>query len=194
MRALTRGLSRHVATLEMTELSFRFATADDIPLLVVLTESAYRGDDSRAGWTTEADLLDGQRTDLEEITDLVRGPQTRFLLAMHEQRVLGSVLLSSNGDHVYIGMFAVSPVEQGRGIGRLMLAEAEAIAGREAFARTEMTVIGQRPELIAWYRRRGYELTGERRAFPYDDLRFGIPRRPDLYFEVMTKALGTQGT
>jgi ribosomal protein S18 acetylase RimI-like enzyme len=173
----------------MSELSFRFATADDIPVLVALTESAYRGDASRAGWTTEADLLDGQRTDLEEITRLVAGPSTRFLLAVRDGYVIGSVLLSSNDDHVYIGMFAVSPVEQNRGLGRKMLEEAEAISRREAFARTEMTVIGQRPELIAWYRRRGYEVTGERRAFPYGDLRFGQPRRADLYFEVMTKSL-----
>jgi GNAT superfamily N-acetyltransferase len=86
-------------------------------------------------------------------------------------------------------MFAVAPIEQGHGIGRLILGEIETLARREGFVRTEMTVIGQRPELIAWYTRRGYALTGERRPFPYGDLRFGVPRRPDLYFEVMTKAL-----
>jgi len=52
-----------------------------------------------------------------------------------------------------------------------------------------MTVIRQRPELIAWYERRGYRLTGERRSFPYGDERFGQPNRDDLEFVVLEKTL-----
>ena len=53
----------------------------------------------------------------------------------------------------------------------------------------EMTVIANRGELIAWYERRGYVLTGERRPFPLDDPRFGLPKTRDLAFVVLEKPL-----
>ena len=52
----------------------RAATEDDVPALVRLVNSAYRGDSSRAGWTTEADLLGGVRIDAERLTAAVRSP------------------------------------------------------------------------------------------------------------------------
>jgi ribosomal protein S18 acetylase RimI-like enzyme len=171
-------------------MQFRRATLADVPAIVSLVESAYRGDASRVGWTTEADLLGGQRTDAEAVTSLITDPASRILLAENADGLLGSVLLSDEGEGAYIGMFAVRPGGQGRGVGSALLGEVERVSRHELGRRfTRMTVLVQRPELIAWYERRGYRRTGEREPFPYGDPRLGLPRRDDLAFEVLRKEL-----
>jgi ribosomal protein S18 acetylase RimI-like enzyme len=171
-------------------LTFRLANHADIELIRALVHSAYRGDVSRRGWTTEADLLDGQRTDPAELQGFMDSPHARIVLAFEEARLVASVLMALEESAVYVGMFAVEPALQGRGIGRAILAEVERRALEDGVAHTlRMTVIGQRAELIAWYGRRGFLRTGERRAFPYGDPRFGLPLRDDLYFEVLEKPL-----
>ncbi|MER5781697.1 GNAT family N-acetyltransferase [Streptomyces mobaraensis] len=177
----------------------RAATAADAPALVPLIESAYRGDASRVGWTTEADLLDGQRTDEEGVTAVVTAEGSRVLVAEHPDTArrpedsadpLACCHIEHRGDHAYFGMFAVRPALQGAGLGRVMLAEAERVARAEWGVREmHMTVIRQREELIAWYERRGYRRTGKMVPFPYGDERFGIPRREDLEFELLVKEL-----
>jgi ribosomal protein S18 acetylase RimI-like enzyme len=171
-------------------MRFRRAQPEDVPAIVALVESAYRGDVSRRGWTTEADLLDGQRTDPDEVTAAVAGPATVVVLAETPEGLQGSVLLREEADAVYLGMFAVRPGLQGRGLGSALLREAERVT-REELGRhaVRMTVLAQRPELIAWYRRRGYQVTGAREPFPYGNPRFGLPRTPDLVFEVLRKSL-----
>ncbi|MFG3114915.1 GNAT family N-acetyltransferase [Streptomyces sp. NPDC048197] len=174
-----------------TELIFRTAVDADVPGLVDLIESAYRGDASRAGWTTEADLLEGQRTDPEGVAAVVRHETGLLLVAEREGALTACCQLEHRGDHAYFGMFAVRPALQGGGLGRTMLAEAERTARENWEAREmRMTVIRQRTELIAWYERRGYRRTGEFSPFPYGDERFGIPQRADLEFEVLVKPLG----
>lgn len=172
-------------------LSFRHAAAGDVAAIVALVESAYRGDASRAGWTTEADLLDGQRTDAVAVATLLRAPASTVLLAESGGTLVGCCELERRPDaQAYFGMFSVQPAQQGGGVGRDLLAEAERIARDEWGATTMvMTVLAQRAELIAWYERRGYQRTGETKPFPYGDERFGIPRRPDLIFDVLAKAL-----
>jgi ribosomal protein S18 acetylase RimI-like enzyme len=171
-------------------LVFSRATSADVDAIVALVESAYRGDASRAGWTTEADLLDGQRTDRAGVLGLIEGTRSRILLAHDEGELVGSVLLEDEGDKAYIGMFAVRPGLQSRGLGSALLGEAERVARDELHRDVaRMTVIAQRSELIAWYERRGYAQTGEREAFPYGNERFGKPRRDDLYFVVLEKRL-----
>ena len=171
-------------------LTFRPAVPADVDALVVLVESAYRGDTSRAGWTTEADLLEGQRTDAAALVELLTAPASRIVLAESGGRIVASVLLTDEGGSAYLGMFAVHPPFQGGGIGRRLLEEAERQAREDlGVPVARMTVIAQRPELIAWYERRGYRQTGEREPFPYGDERFGRPQRSDLYFVVMKKAL-----
>lgn len=171
-------------------LQFRRAQAADVPRIVALVESAYRGDVSRTGWTTEADLLDGQRTDPEEIASLCTSDSARIVLASDGYELLGSVVLAPEAGGLYLGMLSVQPTLQGRGVGRALLAEAERIAHDEGHGtRIRMTVIGQRSELIAWYVRNGYRVTGRREPFPYGQPRFGLPKRPDLYFEVLEKEL-----
>jgi ribosomal protein S18 acetylase RimI-like enzyme len=175
------------------DLTFRFAAEADVPAIVSVVESAYRGDASRAGWTTEADLLDGQRTDAEAVSAVLAAPDSVVLLAETDGMLAGCCHLERRlADEVYFGMFAVRPGSQGQGWGAQILAEAERLARDEWRAATVvMTVIGQRTDLIAWYERRGYRRTGEERPFPYGDERFGVPRRPDLSFVVLAKSLST---
>jgi len=174
---------------ESTALRFRPAVAADIPAIVALVESAYRGDSGRRGWTTESDLLDGQRTDAAGVAALLNPPDSQVLLAEREGRLLASCHIERHGAEGYFGMFAVDPAQQGGGLGKAVLAEAERIAREDWHCRTmHMTVIVQRAELIAFYERRGYRRTGEYQPFPYGDARFGIPRRDDLRFEVLRKA------
>jgi len=170
------------------EVRYRDAVPADIPALVALVESAYRGESSRVGWTTEADLLGGQRTDAEDIAALLGDAAARILLAVEAEDVVGCVLLRREPGGAYLGMLAVKPALQTRGLGKALLAEAEGRArGELGAARVRMTVIEQRTELIAWYERRGYRRTGATEAFPYGNPRFGLPKRPDLRFVVLEK-------
>jgi ribosomal protein S18 acetylase RimI-like enzyme len=172
-------------------LLFRRAGGADVPAIVALVESAYRGEVSRTGWTTEADLLAGQRTDAEAVADILRAPGSTVLLAETAGDLMACCQLEQRPPGVaYFGMFSVQPTGQGRGVGRKVLAEAERIAREEWGATTMiMTVLAQRADLIGWYERRGYRRTGEQRPFPYGDERYGIPRRPDLVFDVLAKPL-----
>jgi ribosomal protein S18 acetylase RimI-like enzyme len=171
-------------------LIIRPATTADAPALVALVNSAYRGDSSRAGWTTEADLLDGQRVDVEGLTETIARPGNVILLHEHRRVPVACVHLERTGEDCYLGMLTIQPTMQGAGLGRQMLEAAERRAMKHWSSREmHITVIVQRTELIAWYERRGYRRTGERRSFPYGDERFGLPRRDDLAFEVLRKPL-----
>jgi ribosomal protein S18 acetylase RimI-like enzyme len=171
----------------------RVATEADAPALAGLVNSAYRGKSSRAGWTTEADLLGGQRVDVDRLNEIIGTPQNVILV--HEQggEPVACVHLEQTGDHCYLGMLTIRPTLQGTGLGRQILEAAEEFAVQYWGSRSmHMTVITQREELIAWYERRGYRRTGTRKPFPYGDERFGIPRRDDLVFDVLSKPLSAQ--
>ncbi|WP_312166661.1 GNAT family N-acetyltransferase [Phenylobacterium sp.] len=172
-----------------------FAPADssDLPAVADLVNSAYRGETSRQGWTTEADYLGGQRTDAQTLArDLAANAQAALMTLRDEPGgpLLGCVWLEpSDGGAWYLGMLTVRPDLQDRRLGRTLLAAAEDHARAQGARRVRMTVIQIRDTLIAWYERRGYARTGETRPFPYADLRFGQPVRDDLEFIVMERAL-----
>ncbi len=169
----------------------RPATTADIPALHALIESAYRGDSARAGWTHEADLLGGQRTDQTLLAEALVDPQSVLLVNGEGGRLSGCVQVTKvAADRCYLGMLTVDPATQSQGLGRRLMAAAETeAADRFGASVMEMTVIRQRGELIAYYERRGYVLTGEMRPFPLDDERFGLPKTRELEFVVLEKQL-----
>ena len=173
-----------------TPLSFRTATHADIPALIALVTSAYRGQASRAGWTTEADILDGQRVDAEGLRADLDAPRSVVLVAERDSAIVGCCHLADEDGHGYFGMFAVDPQQQGGGLGKQLMARAEQFV-QETWGLTtlQMTVIDCRDELIAFYQRRGYMRTGITKPFPYGDARFGLPKRDDLRFEILEKTL-----
>lgn len=175
----------------MTDLLFRYAVSDDVPALHRLIESAYRGEASRAGWTTEADLLDGQRTDPEDLAEVLADPEQALLTAWRDGVLLGSVLIARRAPGVgYFGMLSVVPTLQGGGVGRRLVEAAHAeLQARFDATRVRISVFPQRDTLIAWYERLGYRATGETLPFPYGNPRFGLPRRDDLHFIVMERSL-----
>jgi ribosomal protein S18 acetylase RimI-like enzyme len=174
----------------MTDIVFRNATPADADAVIALVESAYRGDTSRAGWTTEADFLDGRRTGPDDVLAQIERPHSRILLAERDGQLLACAHAAVEDGAGYFGMFSVQPGLQNTGIGKAMLAQAERIAREDWQLPTmRMTVIDIRAELIAWYERRGYRRTGITKPFPYGDARFGIPKRDDLRFEILEKIL-----
>jgi len=176
-------------------LIFRAATHADTPALVSLVESAYRGDASKQGWTTEADMLEGRRTGADDIEACINRPRSRIVIAERASpegapELLACAHVAVEDDAGYFGMFSVRPNLQGSGIGKAVLNEAERIARDEwKVPAMRMTVIDIRGELIAFYERRGYRRTGIKKPFPYGDERFGLPKRADLRFEVLEKTL-----
>lgn len=168
----------------------REAIAGDLPALHALIERAYRGDSAKAGWTHEADLLGGQRTDLAALADMTADPAQHLLVATTGDALTGCVTVTRRPDgRGYLGLLTVDPALQAAGLGRRLIAAAEDCARDFDATAMEMTVIASRGELIRYYERRGYALTGERRPFPLDDPRFGLPKTRDLEFVVLAKAL-----
>ncbi|MCW5912061.1 MAG: GNAT family N-acetyltransferase [Cyclobacteriaceae bacterium] len=164
------------------------ATPADTPQLNQLVNSAYRGDSSRQGWTTEADLLDGTRIDEAAIRDLIQKPGTVILTYREQDEILGCVELRTEKARVYLGMLSVKPNTQGKGIGKKLMQAAEDFATQNNIDAIFMTVISVRKELIDWYVRHGYRLTGERKPFVVPDVRWGIPKM-ELEFVVLEKNL-----
>lgn len=166
------------------------ATAADVSALNQLVNSAYRGDSSRRGWTTEADLLDGIRTDEAALYQMLQNPAVTLLKYETAGQLTGCVYLEKKGDALYLGMLTVSPDAQTNGLGKQLMTAAEALAVEQHCQRMTMTVLPMRHELIAFYERRGYRKTGETQPFPSADPRFGLPKQP-LVFVVMEKKLIT---
>ncbi|SRR5258705_7023788 len=155
------------------------AEEKDIPSLVTLMDSAYRGEGAKQGWTSESDLFIGnKRTDEITVAKLINKPGAIFLKYVNEEGTMeGCVFLHKKEDRLYLGMFSVSPLAQGKGIGKKLLAAADDQAGEQSCSSIYMTVITVREKLIAWYERNGYQKTGKVLPFPVDE-RFGIPTQP----------------
>jgi ribosomal protein S18 acetylase RimI-like enzyme len=171
-------------------MNFEITTAivKDAEELNKLVNSAYRGDTSRQGWTTEADLLDGTRIDAEGIKEVIKTPNTTVLKYVEDNTILGCVELKSNHDKIYLGMLSVKPNLQGKGIGKALLQAAEIEAKKKNCHSIYMTVISVRKELIDWYLRHGYVDIGEKKPFAFTDSRFGQPKQ-QLEFVVLERIL-----
>jgi len=162
-------------------------TQEDIPALINLVNSAYRGEASRAGWTTEADLLDGTRIDDESLTADFLDPQVVILKLTEGTILKGAVQLKREGATIHMGMLSVLPTEQSRGFGKKLVLAAEDYALAQGLVAIKIAVLSTRVELIAWYERLGFILVPGR--FPFDfESKFGIPRFP-LEFIVMEKTI-----
>lgn len=164
------------------------ATATDVPALNRLVNSAYRGDTSRQGWATEADLLDGTRIDEAALLELINKPDTTVLTYAEDGSILGCVELRKEGTGLYLGMLSVRPDLQAKGIGKKLMFAGEDFGRQQGCTKMFMTVISVRNTLIDWYVRHGYRLTGERKPFNMPDERWGIPKQP-LEFIVLEKTL-----
>jgi ribosomal protein S18 acetylase RimI-like enzyme len=164
------------------------ATLEDVPSLEKLINSAYRGETSKQGWTTEANLLSGKRITLDELLEVIKNENNTILKYIKNNQIIGSVLLVNKESKLYLGMLTVSPELQNSGIGKQLLQEAEAHALSLGLPKIVMTVISIRKELIEWYKRHGYEDTGVREPFPLNDTDAIISKEP-LEFIVLEKIL-----
>lgn len=164
------------------------ATAVDISSLNKLINSAYRGESSRKGWTTEAELLEGSRTTEEELAEIITNTSNTLLKFNQNNQIVGSVLLIEKEQQLYLGMLTVSPELQNSGIGKKLLYQAELHAKALDLPKIVMTVISLREELIAWYKRHGYVDTGVRDPFPASNIHIPIVKIP-LEFIVLEKKI-----
>ena len=160
------------------------ANSQDAQELEQLVNSAYRGDSSKRGWTTEADLLDGTRTDAAALQQLMQEKNTTILKYVEHEKIKACIELKTTPEGLYLGMLTVQPDLQGKGIGKILLGAAEDYARRMNLKKIFMTVISVRAELIAWYVRHGYRDTGKRKAFNFSDPRFGQPKQPLEFTEL----------
>ena len=173
----------------MDTFTFHPAQMTDVASIVELVNSAYRGETGKQGWTTEADLLDGQRTDEEEVTRLLQTQDSMILLCLLDGKILASTHMEKHSEGAYLGMLAVNPLLQNQGIGKRLMAVAEDIARREwAAEKMLLTVISLRHDVIAFYQRYGYASTGRTIPFPTSE-KYGIQKVPGLLLEYLEKRL-----
>lgn len=157
----------------MTNLAIRRASLADAEAITALINSAYRGETSRAGWTTEADLIDGLRTTAQEIASLIPRPNLFILVGEYQASIVATIccehLVEGHQHQAKLGMISVQPNLQNQGIGKQMILAAETYA-REIWPLDSfcMTVITARDTLIAFYNRLGYLPTGVVKPFPYE--------------------------
>jgi GNAT superfamily N-acetyltransferase len=199
-------------------LRTRWAQLEDIESLLPLINGSYRGDSSRLGWTTEADLLEGQRTDrpmletllhekdsfiflMEADFSLLRGldQDKDFIVALRTLappstkawRIVACAHLKQSEAGLYFGMLSVEPRLQSFGLGRFCLEHFKGLAQSYGSSRLWMTVIDQRLDLIAYYERRGFHRTTRRHPFPNHDPRYGISKVGDLQLIEMEQQIPT---
>lgn len=169
---------------------FRTASHTDVLALEKLINSAYRGEHSKKGWTTEADLLGGQRTDAQTLTEILETPDNQIEIMLDDNLLIGCAHLRIEAKStLYFGMLTIEPTFQARGLGKLMINHIEKMGKRKNLHFIRMTVIQVRKELIAFYERRGFKASGNQQEFPSHDPRFGIPKNQELILIEYTKSI-----
>lgn len=173
----------------MLQLLFRPAEVTDSASIAALVNAAYRGDTSRQGWTTEADLLEGLRTTTEEVRNVISSQHSIILTGINDGEIVASVCIENDADAAHIGMFVVNPAMQGSGLGKQLLTYAESYARQNwGVKKFLMHVISVRHELIDFYVRRGYRRTGKLRPFPVNPAMWQ-PKMADLQLELLEKTI-----
>ena len=164
------------------------ATLENVTEITNLVNSAYRGETSKKGWTTEANILEGTRITETELIEILQDTNNTFLIYQENNKIIGTVLLTNKKNKLYLGMLTISPELQNSGLGKKLLQAAEDFAHSVQLPKIVMTVITIREELIAWYKRNGYLDTGEREPFPanFDDV---VLHSEPLTFMVLEKLL-----
>ncbi len=162
------------------------ASEADIPALNKLVNSAYRGESSKKGWTTEADFLDGTRTDEDGILEMLQHPNSTIMKCEVSNNLVGCVYLEIQNKKLYLGMLTTNPEWQGKGVGKKLLFAAEEHALKNGCNCITMNVLTGRKELIDWYLRHGYHLTNQKKPFAFDHPRYGKPK-VQLEFVVIEK-------
>jgi len=174
-------------------LNFHKAELIDASAIAELINSAYRGESSRAGWTTEANLLDGLRTTTQEVAGIIKRDDAFMLIGVLNDQVIATICCERQVAHgrntAHLGMIAVKPTLQNQGHGATLIQAAEAIALREwRVAGFHMAVISIRSELIAFYERLGYAHTGEFKDFPVNSVLWQ-PKVTGLNLEYLAKVI-----
>lgn len=167
---------------------FKLATFSDAKEISRLVNSAYRGESSKIGWTTEESLLGGLRTNPNEIKEMIHSHDIVVALNEHNE-IVGCVYLEKRKNGLYLGMLTVKPTLQAQGLGKILLGKAEEFALSHGFSKIIMTVIDSRSELISFYERRGYKFTGKIIPFPIHDPVFGISKVGAIMFKEFEKIL-----
>lgn len=173
----------------MSPLKLTQVLYQDSQLISDFVNSVYRGEEATKSWTSEASFISGQRTDRKMIESILADPNQQILRNSSDP-LKCCIHLRKDGDAVWFGMITVKLAEQGTGIGKQLVSEAEKYVLETLQIKSiRMNVIAFREELIRWYERRGYSRSEVRSPFPYGDSRFGIPLRNDIDFMIMTKSL-----
>jgi ribosomal protein S18 acetylase RimI-like enzyme len=170
-------------------IELKIASVNDAKDINTLVNSVYRGENSKKGWTTEAEFLGGIRITEEKVKEILVRKNDIVILAFIEGSITGCVHLENAGEHSYLGMLSVDVDHQDKGIGRLLINECERYTKEEwKLRKIKMKVINRRLELMEYYYRRGYRSTGEIEEFLPGPETFGDPTEK-LYFETLSKEL-----
>ena len=174
-------------------LHFHKAELVDAQDIAALINSAYRGETSRAGWTTEADILDGLRTTTKEVASIIKREDAFILVGVLRDQIVATICCEKQNAHgrniAHLGMIAVKPTLQSKGHGTTMIQAAEAMTAREwRVVGFHMAVITVREELISFYERLGYAHTGEFKNFP-ENATLWQPKVDGLTLEYLVKII-----
>jgi len=154
-----------------------------------LVNSVYRGENAKKGWTTEADFIEGIRITDEKIKKIIETNNNVIINALVNDKIIGCVHLEKKSGYTLLGMLSVDVDYQNKGIGKILINECERYT-KEVYNCSEirMKVISRRRELIEYYKRRNYYLTGEREDFGSAGDTFGETKEK-LYFAILAKKL-----
>ena len=154
--------------------SIRTARLDDASAITALINQAF---------AVELFFKQGDRISAPAVGALLEKGTMLLAETPLEPGPLGSVYIEIRGNRVYVGLLAVDPGRQGRGIGRLLMRAAEDYGRAHGCSGVDITVVNLRTELPPFYRKLGYVETG---TAPFDR---DEPTTRPCHFIAMSKTL-----